>query len=234
MKQRILVVEDDPVLSRVLHDNLSYEGFEVACVGDGSRAIERSKDFGPDLILLDVVLPNQDGFELFGRFRQGGPTPIIMLTALGQKTDKLRGLRLGADDYITKPFDIEELLARVQTVLRRASPRSEGLVLGEVKVDFALRRAKRGDQELHLTDREFEILRHLASHQGRIVYRNELLRAVWGYRDDALTRAVDHAIARLRKKIETDHRHPVFIHTVHGDGYRLTTLAGSSGVDQGG
>jgi DNA-binding response OmpR family regulator len=223
MKGRILVVEDDAVLARVLRDNLAFEGFSVECVAEGGLAVERVRQLGPDLILLDINLPDCDGFELFALLRQAGPTPIIVLTARGQKTDKLRGLKLGADDYVTKPFDLEELLARIEAVLRRSLPSASRLVLGEVVVDFATRSARRGAEELRLTDRELEILRYLAERRTRIVYRSELLRGVWGYPDEPLTRSVDHAIARLRKKIEKDPHHPVHILTVHGDGYRLAT-----------
>jgi DNA-binding response OmpR family regulator len=145
-----------------------------------------------------------------------------VLTARGQKADKLKGLKLGADDYVTKPFDLEELLARVQAVLRRTSPSADRLVLGDVTVNFGERVATRGGQPLHLTHREFEVLRYLFDRRTRIVYRDELLREVWGYPDAPTTRSVDHAIARLRKKVEADPGQPRFIHTAHGDGYSLT------------
>ena len=221
MSARILVIEDDAVLARVLRDNLAFEGYLVEHAADGGRAVLLTRSTGPDLILLDIMLPDCDGFELFEVLRQTGPTPIIVLTARGQKSDKLRGLNLGADDYVTKPFDLEELLARIQAVLRRALPPSTGLVLGDVWVDFATRSARRGAHEIHLTDRELEILKYLADRRSRIVHRTELLRGVWGYPEEPLTRSVDHAIARLRKKIEKDPRHPVYVLTVHGDGYRL-------------
>jgi DNA-binding response OmpR family regulator len=149
-----------------------------------------------------------------------------MLTARSGKADKLRGLNLGADDYITKPFDLEEFLARVQAVLRRARPIIEQLTLGPVTIDFRARHAARAGRTLHLTQREFEILQYLSERQERVVHRSELLRAVWGYLDVPPTRSVDHAIARLRKKIEADAHDPRFIHTVHGDGYCLTPAGG--------
>jgi DNA-binding response OmpR family regulator len=222
MAKRVLVVEDDGPLARVLRDNLVFEGFQVQCVGDGHLAVGVAKDFAPDLVVLDVMLPGRDGFELVGLLRQGGRTPIIMLTARGQKADKLRGLNLGADDYITKPFDLDELLARIHAVLRRASPGGERLVLGDVVVDFGTQRAARGGRPLHFTHREFELLRYLADRQARVVHRAELLREVWGYPDAPSTRSVDHAVARLRRKIEPAPGEPRFIHTVHGDGYQLT------------
>jgi DNA-binding response OmpR family regulator len=143
MKRRILVVEDDRALVRILRDNLAYEGFEVACVEDGSRAVLVSREFVPDLILLDLMLPDRSGFELCGILGRGGRTPIIILTARGQKADKIRGLRVGADDYVTKPFEIEELLARIRAVLRRANPPVDRLALGDVVLDFRTLKATR-------------------------------------------------------------------------------------------
>lgn len=220
--KKILIVEDDAALGRVLRDNFVFDGFEVECVADGNEAIGRARAFGPDLVILDVMLPGRDGFELVGLLRHGGQTPVIMLTARSEKADKLRGLDLGADDYVTKPFDLEELLARVRAVLRRASPGLEQVVLGNVTIDFKAMQARRGRAVLHLTHREFELLRYLAERQTRVVHRDELLREVWGYPATPATRSVDHAVARLRKKIEPDPRRPHFIHTVHGDGYQLT------------
>ncbi len=224
MKKRILLVEDDRPLSRVLCDNFTFEGFEVRAVGDGRLAVDAARDFAPDLIILDVTLPGMHGFELCGILRQGGRTPIIMLTACVQKADKLRGLNLGADDYVTKPFDLEELLARINAVLRRTRPHQASLELGAVVVDFNALTATRGSMSLSLSHREFDLLRYLAERPDHVVHRDELLREVWGYPDAPNTRSVDHAIARLRKKIESDPRHPCFIHTVHGDGYCLTPL----------
>ena len=222
MKTRILVVEDDGALARVLHDNLSFEGFHVQCAPDAHTAIEKSKEFAPDLVVLDVMLPDGNGFDLCRSLQQGGRTPVIMLTALSSKVDKLRGLALGADDYVTKPFDLEELLARIKVVLRRARPTLKRLTLGAVTVDFEALRAAHGADDIHLSYREFDVLRYLAERRGSVVSRNELLSQIWSYADLPITRSVDHAIARLRKKIEPDPRHPRFIHTVHGDGYCLT------------
>jgi two-component system, OmpR family, response regulator VicR len=221
-KQRVLVVEDDPVLSRVLHDNLVFEGFQVRCVADGLLATGTAREFAPDLVLLDVNLPGQSGFDLTRQWRQSGGMPIILLTAKSQKSDKLLGLQLGADDYVTKPFDLEELLARIRAVLRRARPGVEHLKLGAVSIDFTTLTATRGARSLDLTHREFEVLQYFAQRPNQIVSRDELLRGVWGYADSTTTRAVDHAIARLRKKIEDRPHTPRFIHTVHGDGYCLT------------
>lgn len=222
MNKRILIVEDDIALARVLRDNLLFDGFAVECVADGHQAITKARECVPDLVVLDIMLPGRSGFDLCGLLRQEGRTPVIILSALGQKADKLRGLNLGADDYVTKPFDLEEFLARVHAVLRRARPRVDYLVLGHVKIDFRALIAVKGTKSLRLTHREFELLRYLAERQEKVVYRNELLRAVWGYPDSPSTRSVDHAIARLRKKIEPDAHSPRFIHTVHGGGYSLT------------
>jgi DNA-binding response OmpR family regulator len=216
VKKRILLVEDDSAMARVLIDNLVFEGFEVAWAADGESAFDKVRAARPDLVLLDIMLPGTDGFELMSRLGSRRRTPIIMLTARVQKSDRLRGLNLGADDYITKPFDLEELLARVNAVLRRASrPTVDRLTLGEVSIDFRSRVVR------SLT-REIELLRYLADRQEQVVGRDELLREVWGYPETPLTRSVDHAIARLRKKIEPDLHRPRFIHTVHGDGYCLT------------
>ncbi len=148
-----------------------------------------------------------------------------MLTARSQKADRIRGLKLGADDYVTKPFDLEELLARIHAVLRRSRPDVERLTLGQVTIDFRTLHAWAGQQDLELTHREFELLRYLAERQEVVVDRDELLREVWGYASAPHTRSVDQAIVRLRKKIEPDPQHPVFIHTVHGNGYCLTLSA---------
>ena len=221
MKKRVLVVEDDPILSRVLRDNLSFEGFDVQCTANGNTVVRAAKDFAPDLVLLDVNLPGRSGFDVCANWREDTRPPIIFLTARTQKSDKVQGLKLGADDYVTKPFDLEELMARIHAVLRRARPAARRLVLGPVTIDFVSRKAWNGDEEIDLTYRDFELLRYLAERPHTVAYRDELLRAVWGYTDAPLTRAVDHAVARLRKKIEADPHKPRFIHTVHGDGYYL-------------
>ena len=222
MNERILLVEDDGSLARVLRDNLTFEGFDVAWTGDGGGAIVKARSFAPDLIVLDAMLPDKDGFELFGALRQHGRTPIIMLTARGERADKLRGLSLGADDYITKPFDLEEFLARVRNVLRRVRPAVERLALGSVTVDFRARTVTGSQPAPHLTEQEFLILQYLAEHRDRVVDRDELLRYVWGYPEVPMTRSVDHAIVRLRKKLEPEPHHPRFIHSVRSEGYRLT------------
>lgn len=227
MTKRALIVEDDAALARVLKDNLAFEGFEVEWVAEGNAAVDRAKRLAPDLIILDVMLPGRSGFELCGLLRQGRRTPIIFLTACADRADTLTGLNLGADDYITKPFDLEELLARVRAVLRRASPSIERLDLGAATIDFRLMSATRHARPIHLTHREFELLHYLAERQGSVVHRDELLREVWRYPDTPTTRAVDHAIARLRRKIEPSGQ-ARYIQTVHGDGYCLTVHEGQT------
>jgi DNA-binding response OmpR family regulator len=221
MNKRILVIEDDINLSTILQDTLTFEGFAVDCVADGARALDRTAAYSPDLILLDLTLPNRDGFELCDVLHRAG-APIIILSARSQQADKLRGLDLGADDYLTKPFDLEELLARIRTVLRRLRPGLNVLRLGELSLDFRALTAMHGGRQLHLSHREFEILRYLAERAEQVVSRSELLNRIWRYGESPITRSVDQAIARLRKKIEANPRQPRFIHTVHGDGYCLT------------
>ena len=224
MSGRILIVEDDNMLAKVIGDNLRFAGYEVSAAADGHDAVARLRTFQPDLVLLDLMLPDRSGFDLCGVLRQGGRTPVVILSARAQKADKLRGLKLGADDYLTKPFDLDELLARIQAVLRRSRRGVDRLVLGAVTIDFNALRAVTGKREVHLTHREFGVLRYLAERHERVVYRDELLREIWGYLDvPPTTRSVDHAIARLRKKIEPDPHRPRFIRTVHGDGYVLNT-----------
>jgi DNA-binding response OmpR family regulator len=222
MKKRVLVVEDDPNLSAIVRENLLFEGFDVEIVGDGTLAVSRARSFMPDLIVLDIMLPGANGFELCGALRRHGQTPILMVSARSQQSDKVRGLNLGADDYITKPFEFNEFIARVNAILRRSRPHSDDLILGDVRIDFLSRVARRGSEEVHLTHREFCLLKYLAERPGRVVSRDELLRDVWEYPDPGITRAVDHAINRLRGKIEPDPQQPRYIHTAVGTGYLLT------------
>ena len=226
MKKRILIVEDDAPLARVISDNLLFEGYLVDIATSGEMALERVASVRPDLLLLDVMLPGIDGFEVcraVSRAEHGVvPTPIIVLTARTQKEDKIRGLELGADDYVTKPFALDELLARIHAVLRRSQRPVDQLVLGEVVVDFSTYRAMRGARDIVLTHKEFELLHYLAERSGRLVTRDELLRSVWRYSEVPMTRTVDNFIARLRRKIEPDPPHPRYIRTIHGDGYTLT------------
>ena len=226
MPHRILVVEDDPTLRLVLRDNLQSEGYEVDVAADGAGAVSRARASIPDLIVLDLTLPDHDGFEVLPILRSLGQVPIIVLTARTQRDEKVKGLTLGADDYITKPFDPEELFARIGAVLRRARPRVSRICLGAVTIDFLKKRASSGGRPIPLTHREFELLSYLADRRDVVVPRTELLRAVWGYLDsDVVTRTVDFAIARIRKKLEVDPHHPQYIRTAHGDGYCLSGVS---------
>jgi len=221
-KKRILVVEDDVALVTALLDNLLSEGYDTQCVNDGRHALASADTFKPDLIVLDLMLPGVSGFELCRAFHDACDTPILVLTGRSQKADKIRCLDCGADDYLTKPFDLEELFARIRAILRRTRPTLETLTIGSITVDFRSRSAVRDNTDLRLTHKEFEILHYLAERQGYVVHRDELLKDLWGYAQVQFTRSVDTAMARLRKKIEADAHHPRFIHTVHGDGYCLT------------
>ncbi len=226
MNKRILIVEDDAALSRVLGDNLAFGGYDVDFAATGEEALARASHSPVDLVLLDIALPTIDGFEICRSLSRtsGSRTPprIIILSARIQRTDKIRGLEHGADDYVTKPFAFDELLARIHAVLRRDRRPVDEVMLGDVVIDFRTFRAKRGSREIALTHREFELLHYLAERQGRIVTREELLRVVWHYTEVTMTRTVDNFIARLRRKIEPDPPHPRYIRTVHGDGYTLT------------
>jgi len=219
---RILLVEDDRALAHVLTNDLSHCGFHVECLRDGSRVLERVDTFSPDLVLLDVMLPGIDGFELCRQIRRHRQTPVIMVTARDAKSDVLTGLGNGADDYITKPFDFDEFVARIRAVLRRIRPEVSQLTLGSMTFDFVRLEATRGSERVHFTPREFAILSYLAERAGTVVHRSELLREVWGFAQEPQTRAVDFAIKRLRDKIEPNVHKPRFIHSVRGDGYRLT------------
>jgi DNA-binding response OmpR family regulator len=224
-KNRLLLVEDDRALAHVLTHDLRHSGFEVECVGHGDRVLDRLDRFSPDLVLLDVMLPGKNGFELCGLIRRRRQTPVIMVTARDAKADILAGLDNGADDYVTKPFDFDEFVARIRAVLRRARPQVSQLTLGSLTFDFARLEVRGGHDRLHFTPREFAILSYLAERAGTVVHRSELLREVWGYPQEPRTRAVDFAIKRLRDKVEPDPHEPRYIHSVRGDGYRLTVDA---------
>jgi two-component system response regulator VicR len=223
--KRIMIIEDDEAIAMLVSDNLQFEGFTVECCDSGAGALAAIGRFAPDLILLDLMLPKgPDGFQLCRTLTQSAHrTPVIIMTARAQQEDRVRGLTMGADDYVVKPFALEELLARVHAVLRRAQPRVDHLRLGDTVIDFRQLRALRDGRDLSLTDREYEILRHLAERAGHVVSRDELLHLVWGYSEaPPMTRTVDNFIFRLRLKIEPDPRHPRYIRTAYGGGYRLT------------
>jgi DNA-binding response OmpR family regulator len=224
MIKRVLIVEDDRSLAKVLRHNLEFEGFAVEWSETGRDALEKAKTFAPDLVLLDLMLPDKmDGLDLCRMFANAKDVvPVIIITARGQQEDRVRGLTVGADDYIVKPFALEELLARINAVLRRTKRRVQEVKLGDVTIDFMRLRAFRGNRELILTDREFEVMRYLTERAGTIVSRDELLHLVWGYDQAPVTRTVDNFVFRLRQKIEQDPHHPKYIRTAYGDGYRLT------------
>jgi len=229
---RILVVDDEESITQLVSTVLRYEGFEVECAAGGRAAVKLTDRFRPDLIVLDVMLPDLDGFEVYRRLSATEPrVPVLFLTAKDQPADRVHGLTLGADDYVGKPFGVKELLARVRVQLRRprASARHlDEVRVGEVTLDLRLRRAHCGRRPLDLSSREFELLEYLLDHADRVVTREELLRAVWGYSAAPLTRTVDNFVAKLRKKVEPDPRNPRHILTVHGSGYRLVRF-----VDEG-
>jgi DNA-binding response OmpR family regulator len=221
---RILIVDDEPEMLRGLEDNLQFEGYQTVTAGDGKKGLALALSEAPDLILLDVMMPGMSGWDVCRELRRRGvDVPIIMLTARGEETDRVRGLELGADDYVTKPFSLRELLARVRAVLRRPGPRQkfEELAFGDVRVHPRGRRVTRAGREVRLTRKEYDLLVYLAVHQGDVVTRERLLDEVWGYERFPTTRTVDTHVLRLRRKLEADPDRPRFIHTVHGQGYRF-------------
>jgi DNA-binding response OmpR family regulator len=224
-KERILVVEDERAILMGLKDNLEMEGYEVLTAVDGDTGLKLALQEDPDLIVLDIMLPKMDGFEVCKRLRQNRIRgSIIMLTAKQQQMDKLEGFKRGADDYITKPFSILELLARVKAVLRRTKRLSKKLVefrFGDVEIDFEKFEAVKGGEPIKLTPREFKILKYFILNAGRVISRNELLDKVWGYDVFPTTRTVDNHIVKLRKQIEDDPANPTFITSIRGVGYKF-------------
>lgn len=221
---RILIVDDEPAIVRGLEDNLRYEGYETLAATSGEEGLARALSEAPDLVLLDVMMPRRSGWDVCRELRQRGvDVPIIMLTARGEEGDRVRGLELGADDYVSKPFSLRELLARVRAVLRRPGPRRkfEELIFGDVRIHQRGRRVTRSGCEVRLTRREYDLLVYLAEHQGDVVTRERLLDEVWGYERFPTTRTVDTHVLRLRRKLEADPDRPRYIHTVHGQGYRF-------------
>lgn len=225
---RILIVEDDPHMQQGLRDNLAFERYDVDVASDGEEGLREMLRGTYDLVLLDVMLPSLSGFDVLRQARAGGcRTPVIMLTAKGEEIDKVLGLELGADDYVTKPFSLRELLARVRAVLRRVpEPVSNGTPaeacrIGRLDVHFGTYEAFAGGAPVSLTHLEFEVLRYLYEHRGQVVSRDALLSEVWGYADSPTTRTIDNFILKLRQKLEDDPSSPRHILTVHGVGYKL-------------
>ena len=224
MKQRILIVEDDPAMSVALRDGFEFEKYAVEMASDGEEGLRLATRGDHDLMILDVMLPKKSGLDVCRELRANGSrTPIIMLTARGQEIDKIAGLKLGADDYVTKPFSFMELLARVEAVLRRTAKTSvaDEYVFGDVRLDFRTYQATRSDAPIELTPREFRILRYFIDHAEQVVTRESLLNHVWGYDSSAFTRTVDTHMARLRQKIENVPAEPRHLITVHRVGYKF-------------
>jgi DNA-binding response OmpR family regulator len=217
---RILVVEDEPALLRGLQDNLNAESHEVITASDGEAGLRLARDTRPDLIVLDLTLPKMSGYEICRALRSEGlAMPILILTARGEESDRVLGLDLGADDYVTKPFSVRELMARVRALLRRAQPASTELRFADVVIDFNSYSALKNGKTIEMTRKEFGILRYLSSRPGTVVGRDELLNEVWGYDAFPTTRTVDNHIAGIRAKLEQGE--PRHLITVHGVGYKF-------------
>jgi len=226
MNERILIVEDEEALRMTLSDRLRSEGYEIETAADGAAGLQKATKQAYDLVLLDVMLPRKSGLDVCKDIRAAGmAVPILMLTAKGQNVDKIVGLKIGADDYVTKPFDTTELLARIEALLRRASAyastRPAVQKLGDLQIDIPGTMVKRDGERVALSAREFQLLRYLLEHRNTTMSRANILKDVWGYSSDTFTRTVDVHVASLRQKIETDPKQPKFILTVPGLGYKL-------------
>ena len=226
--KRILIIEDDISILNGLKDVLIFKSYDVVTEADGESGYETAVEKKPDLIILDIMLPKMDGFTLCKKLRdEGNMTPVLMLTARGEELDKVQGLDYGADDYVTKPFSLPELLARVRALLRRmpgektekAPP--DSIQLGNIFLDFKKYAASKDGLPMNLTPKEFGVLRYLAARAGDVVTRDELLDSVWGYEKYPTTRTVDNHLAQLRSKIEENPANPQYLITVHGVGYKL-------------
>ena len=222
---KILIVEDEPNMVAGLRDNFEFEGYQVITAPDGVAGLERALSESPDLVILDVMMPRMSGLDVCKQLKSKRPAiPIIMLTARGQEVDKVVGLELGADDYVTKPFSIRELLARVKAVLRRSGnipKRDEKFSFGEVEVNVRSCQVTRKGKALDFSSKEFELLKYFLVHPGETLSRDRLLEEVWGYEHFPTTRTVDAHIVRLRQKVEPKPEEPRFILTVHGTGYKF-------------
>ncbi len=225
--QKVLVVDDEPQILEVVSKYLAREGFQVSTARDGEAALATFNSSKPDLVVLDLMLPKVDGLEVFRRLRTLSAVPVIMLTAKGEETDRIVGLELGADDYITKPFSPRELVARVKAVLRRATTGSmletgeRTLVRGELRIDPRARSVLVADKDVELTSKEFDLLWFLASHPGQVFTRTQLLDHVWGFEYYGDSSTVTVHIRRLREKIESDPANPHYLSTVWGVGYKF-------------
>jgi len=224
MNENILLVEDEEALRMTLSDRLRSEGYEVDCAADGEEGLNKATGLPFDLIILDVMLPHRSGFDVCRDIRTAGlATPILVLTARDQTMDKVLGFKLGADDYVTKPFDTLELMARIEALLRRVPGRTSQTVhqLGSIRMDVLGTEVTRHGKPISLSAREFQLLRHFMEHPGVTLSRNELLHEVWGYEDGTFTRTVDVHVASLRQKLEKDPKRPELILTVPGMGYKF-------------
>jgi two-component system, OmpR family, response regulator ResD len=226
MSGRVLIVDDEPIVRDVLSRYLARGGFDVETAEDGERALELFGSTEPDVVLLDLMLPRLDGYEVFARIRERTETPVIMLTAKGQETDRVVGLEIGADDYVTKPFSPREVVARVRTVLRRTAGSANGpppgpLRYGDLQIDPASREVRRGRRPVDVTPKEFDLLFLLASHPGRAFTRLELLDELWDFAFDGDPSTVTVHVRRLREKVERDPSQPAHLVTVWGVGYRF-------------
>ncbi len=223
---RVLVIEDNEELAYGLQNNLEIDGYEVFVATDGLTGLHAAESQRPDLVILDLMLPSLDGFRLLRSIRSGGMRmPVLILTARDAEIDKVRGLKLGADDYMTKPFGVMELLARVEALIRRSAipkaPPAGVERFGEVSVDCATRIVTRGGEQIGLRPKEFDLLNALLAREGKIATRIDLMREVWGYSDSVISRTIDTHVGELRKKLESDPRHPRHILTVKKVGYRF-------------
>lgn len=222
---KILIVEDEPAIRMGIKDNLEYEGHDVLAVETGEAGLQAARDDRPELVILDVMLPEMNGFEVCKTLRgEGFPGGIIMLTARKEDVDKVRGLNIGADDYVTKPFSVVEFVARVNAVLRRGGRASEPMArfrFGDIELDFMNYQATKAGEPLSLTPREFKILKLFVENRGRVISRNELLDKIWGYTIFPTTRTVDNHIVRIRKQIEPCPSKPEYIISVRGVGYKF-------------
>ena len=226
MTAKVLIVEDERGIAMALEDDLTLEGYRVAVIGDGAEAVKRARSETFDVILLDVMLPGKDGFEVCRELRRGGiKTPILMLTARAQEAEKVLGLEAGADDYVTKPFGVRELRARIAALLRRSGGGSTPRVVrvGDVDVDFDRGEIRRGDQATQLTPLEFKLLQVFIRAKGRILTRDQLIQEAWGPNTFVTDRVVDNHIGNLRRKLEPDAAEPRFLKNIRGLGYRFDT-----------
>ncbi|MFT9496501.1 response regulator YycF [Anaerosolibacter sp.] len=224
MKRKVLVVDDEKPISDILKFNLEREGYEVGVAFDGEEAVRKVYQFEPDLILLDIMLPKLDGFQVCKKIRESMNTPILMLTAKEEEVDKVLGLELGADDYVTKPFSVRELMARVKANMRRMDSNGNGgkgqtLSFGVLNIDLNKYEVKKGQETIDLTLREFELLKFLATQEDQVFTREQLLEEVWGYEYYGDIRTVDVTVRRLREKIEDNSSNPQYIQTKRGVGY---------------